>query len=229
MAQTLISGLTLGASKTGLAASLKATLLDETGATIAGQVDIATAFIEVGPAGTYSWYYAGFPDSPRCMAVIHTGAWAGTPTKLVSFAINGEEVGGLTAATVSQIQSGLSTLNAAGVRTAVGLASANLDTQLAAIASRLPLRPTKNAALANFEFFLTSSTDHVSGKTGATVTATRSIDGGAFAACANAVSEVSSGVYKISLAASDLNGDVVTFRFTASGADDRVLTVVTQT
>ncbi len=37
------------------------------------------------------------------------------------------------ATAVTAIQSGLSTLNAAGVRTAVGLASANLDTQLAAL------------------------------------------------------------------------------------------------
>jgi hypothetical protein len=35
---------------------------------------------------------------------------------------------------VTELQAGLSTLDAAGVRTAVGLASANLDTQLAAIA-----------------------------------------------------------------------------------------------
>lgn len=34
---------------------------------------------------------------------------------------------------ITEVQSGLSTLDAAGVRTAVGLASANLDTQLAAI------------------------------------------------------------------------------------------------
>lgn len=34
---------------------------------------------------------------------------------------------------VTEVQSGLSTLNAAGVRTAVGLASANLDTQISAI------------------------------------------------------------------------------------------------
>lgn len=40
----------------------------------------------------------------------------------------------LAADAVAEIQSGLSTLNAAGVRTAVGLASANLDTQLSAIA-----------------------------------------------------------------------------------------------
>lgn len=40
----------------------------------------------------------------------------------------------LAASAVTEIQSGLSTLDAAGVRTAVGLASANLDAQLAAIA-----------------------------------------------------------------------------------------------
>jgi hypothetical protein len=40
----------------------------------------------------------------------------------------------LDATAVTEIQSGLSTLNAAGVRTAIGLASANLDTQLGAIA-----------------------------------------------------------------------------------------------
>ncbi len=39
----------------------------------------------------------------------------------------------LAASAISEIQSGLSTLDAAGVRAAVGLASANLDTQLAAI------------------------------------------------------------------------------------------------
>jgi hypothetical protein len=40
---------------------------------------------------------------------------------------------GLAASAVSEIQSGLSTLNAAGVRSAVGLGSANLDTQLDAL------------------------------------------------------------------------------------------------
>lgn len=39
----------------------------------------------------------------------------------------------LAASAVTEIQSGLSTLDAAGVRTAVGLASANLDTQLSTI------------------------------------------------------------------------------------------------
>lgn len=86
----------------------------------------------------------------------------------------------------------------------------------------------KNTALAAFPFFLVSSTDHVTGKTGATVTATRRLDSGTFAACANAVTEVANGWYTIDLAATDLNGNTVALLFTAAGADPRALTIVTQ-
>jgi hypothetical protein len=52
--------------------------------------------------------------------------------------------------------------------------------------------------------------------------------GAAFAAGAlGAVSEVASGIYKLNIAAADLNGDVVTLRFTASGADDLLVTIKT--
>lgn len=53
-----------------------------------------------------------------------------TSAKVATDAIGAAQ---LAADAVTEIQSGLSTLNAAGVRTAVGLASANLDTQLSAI------------------------------------------------------------------------------------------------
>ena len=86
----------------------------------------------------------------------------------------------------------------------------------------------KNTALTNFMFLMTDVTDHVTPITGETVTATRSLDGAAFGACANAVAEVASGMYKIDLAAADLNGDVVTLRFTAAGSDDRLITIVTE-
>lgn len=85
----------------------------------------------------------------------------------------------------------------------------------------------KNTALAGFEFLLIQSADHISPITGATVTATRSIDGAAFGACSNAVAEVSNGIYKISLSAGDLNGDTVTLQFTAAGADARFITILT--
>lgn len=85
----------------------------------------------------------------------------------------------------------------------------------------------KNQALSNFSFLMIDSTDHFTPKTGLTITAERSIDGGAFASCANSASAVANGVYKIDLAASDLNGNVITFRFTGTGADPRLITIIT--
>ena len=96
------------------------------------------------------------------------------------------------------------------------------------IKADLPQKITKNVQLDNFEFVMIDSSDNVTPKTGLTITATRSIDGGAFAACTNAAAEVANGVYKITLADADTNGDVITYRFTAPGALDRLVTVVTQ-
>ena len=84
----------------------------------------------------------------------------------------------------------------------------------------------KNVALSNFEFVMLNAATNVP-QTGLTVAASRSIDGGAVASCANSVTEVSNGIYKIDLASSDLNGNVITLRFTATGAQDRLITVVT--
>lgn len=89
-------------------------------------------------------------------------------------------------------------------------------------------RVQKNTALSAFEFYMIDATDLHSPKTGLTVTAQRSIDGGAFGACTNAPAEVSAGVYKIDLSAADLNGNVVTLKFTATGAEATVITIVTQ-
>jgi hypothetical protein len=86
----------------------------------------------------------------------------------------------------------------------------------------------KNVALSNFPFPMYDSADHVTPKTGATVTAERSIDGAAFAAMANSVVEVGSGAYKINLAASDVNGNTIMMKFTAAGTDTLFISVVTQ-
>lgn len=86
---------------------------------------------------------------------------------------------------------------------------------------------TKNAALSNFTFLMISSVDHTTPATGLTVTAQRSLDGGAFASCANAVSEISNGMYKINLAATDMNANVVALRFSATGAEDRDIVITT--
>lgn len=91
----------------------------------------------------------------------------------------------------------------------------------------LPSVIKKNTALANFPFVMIDSSDDISPKTGLTVTATRSIDGAAFGSTTNSPTELSNGVYVIDLSASDLNGDTIILRFTATGANDRLITITT--
>ncbi|TXH47461.1 MAG: hypothetical protein E6Q97_27120 [Desulfurellales bacterium] len=88
-------------------------------------------------------------------------------------------------------------------------------------------RPVKNVGYDNFMFPMFDSSTK-SPKTGLSVTAERAIDGNPFSPCSNAVAELGSGVYRISLSASDMNGDKIMFRFTATGADDQLIEVFTQ-
>ena len=85
----------------------------------------------------------------------------------------------------------------------------------------------KNVAMANFKFLMTDSTNHAPA-TGLTVTVTRAIDGGAFAAgTLSAVTEVAFGIYRVDFGAGDLNGDNITFRATAAASDDLLITIET--
>jgi hypothetical protein len=154
-----------------------------------------------------------------------------TATAIATDAIGAAE---LAASAVSEIQAGLSSLDAAGIRAALGMASANLDTQLSTIDSVVDAIKVTTDALPNdiaeatikknvaFDNFMFKMFD-VDGDpaTGKTVTATRAIDGGAFAACTNSVAEMSDGYYSIDLSAADLNGDSIALKFTASGCKDR--------
>lgn len=83
----------------------------------------------------------------------------------------------------------------------------------------------RNTALNNFAFIMLNTAG--SPQTGLTVTATRSIDGAAFGACANAVVEVANGWYQINLAAADLNGTNIALRFTAASAKDTDILLLT--
>jgi len=123
--------------------------------------------------------------------------------------------------------------SAASIRSEIDSNSTKLD---AAVSTRLASsgvsaalnKIRKNAALNNYMFKMVDAVDLVTPKTGLTVTPTRSIDGGAFSACANSVSEVSNGWYKINLAAADTNGDVIVPRMTAAGAAPHEAVLFTQ-
>lgn len=104
-----------------------------------------------------------------------------------------------------------------------------LLTSAAGYVTATGLRIEKNTAYSNFTFAMFDATDPKTPLAGLTVTAQRSIDGGAFASCANSVSAISGGAYKINLANTDLNGDNVILQFTATGAVTRFISIATQT
>jgi hypothetical protein len=89
----------------------------------------------------------------------------------------------------------------------------------------------KNRAFSNFMFWLEDSSNPGLGKTGLTFnsgSAQVAIDGGAFANLTNTPTEVSDGWYKINLAAGDVNGSCIAFKFVVTGARERHMSVVTQ-
>ena len=82
------------------------------------------------------------------------------------------------------------------------------------------MRLLKQSTGRNVMIFMTDSADHVSGKTGLTLTITASKDGAAFASISPTVTERSNGWYSAALTSShtDTLGDLV-LHVTATGAD----------
>jgi hypothetical protein len=85
----------------------------------------------------------------------------------------------------------------------------------------------QNQAFNGFPFVMTSATTHAP-QPGLTVTAQRSLGGAGFGVCTNAPTELTNGIYVINLSAADLNANVVMLRFTATGADDINVQLITQ-
>jgi len=83
------------------------------------------------------------------------------------------------------------------------LDQANLPADVDALKADLPNRPTKGVIF-TLVFMMVDSSDHVTPKTGLTVTATISKDGAAFAAATNSVSEISGGWYKVTWTATEI-------------------------
>jgi hypothetical protein len=103
--------------------------------------------------------------------------------------------------------------------TGVGIAGFTTDPAIA-----ITVTPKKNTAITAFPFVMYNSSGTPTPSL--TVTCTVSLDGGAFGACANAVSGIGSGAYKINLATTDTNGDTVILKFTATGARPTIIPIV---
>ncbi len=88
--------------------------------------------------------------------------------------------------------------------------------------------PKINTALNDIEFLMVDDTDHVTPKTGISpIGVTRSIDGGAFGAGTGTAAEVANGIYQYDASMADMNGALITFRFTGTDADDTFLSIST--
>ena len=93
--------------------------------------------------------------------------------------------------------------------------------------------PQKNTAFSDITFLWTDSSGvAVTGATGTSVT--RSIDGAAFGAATGTLAEISSGAYQFDATAADMNGDMIMFRFVATGGTpgapaDKFITIKTGT
>lgn len=82
------------------------------------------------------------------------------------------------------------------------------------------LQVKQSSAVAHFMFLMVDSSDHVTGKTGLTPTVTISKNAAAFASPSGAVTEVSSGWYKLAANATDSNTlGVLALHATGTGAD----------
>jgi hypothetical protein len=108
---------------------------------------------------------------------------------------------------------------------------ANATTNTASIITQINgIKVAKNTAISNFPFFMVLASDEVTGATGLSVTAERSIDGGSFAAATNTgtISEIGNGWYSIDISAADMNGDTIAFKFAAETALTTGMTFITQ-
>ena len=114
---------------------------------------------------------------------------------------------------------------------------ATVDGVMGGIAYAFTVRPVdvsitssvkQGQALANFEFLMTDALTHAP-KPAIVPTATRSIDGGAFAAgTLGAVVEVANGIYRVDFAAADLAGKVIVLQATEATCDTTFERLVTQ-
>lgn len=91
------------------------------------------------------------------------------------------------------------------------------------------MRKAKKDTTKNVMVFMTDSTDHITGKTGLTLTVNLSKDGGAFGAITPTVTERGSGWYNLALTTTHLNtlGDAV-INISASGADPTDLLILVE-
>lgn len=112
----------------------------------------------------------------------------------------------------------------------VGIDWANIGsptTSVALTGTTISISAVKKNTAFTLLFMITDSTNHAPKTSAASIVATRSLDGAAFGACANSVTEISSGWYSLVLAAADLNANCIALRVTSTSNDDVAERIIT--
>ena len=91
----------------------------------------------------------------------------------------------------------------------------------------LPSQYKKGVAYSNFSTFIVLSSDSKTPGVGLTVTGQIQKDGGSFAALTNSITEIALGFYRVDLTAAEMTADTINLVFSATGADDRSMTIST--
>ena len=202
-----------------------AAVLVDTGTTLQGEVDAIQAAVITNAAGAD--VAADIIALKAVADAIPTTAMRGTDSAALASVCTEARLAELDAANLPADVDGLTAAvitNAAGTDVAADIIAikAVID-NLRAGAIR------KNVAFSDFEFVMVLAADHVTPATGKTVTAERSIDGGAFASVGGTIAEVSNGIYQFDAAQADTNGAMITWRFSETDCDDFFFTFRTVT
>jgi hypothetical protein len=91
----------------------------------------------------------------------------------------------------------------------------------------LPSQYKKGVAYSNFSTFIVLSSDSKTPGVGLTVTGQIQKDGGSFAALTNSITGIALGFYRVDLTAAEMTADTINLVFSATGADDRSMTIST--
>ena len=189
--------------------------MDETGtSTVLSGIDTNVATIAIDVAGLNGEAMRGTDSAALAATALSDVTW--TDAKAVHLDANISSRNATTPPTVGAIRTEME-----GVGTKLTAVKDKTD--------NLPSGMAKNVAVPKFDFLMVLSSNHVTGATGKTVTGTISKDGGAFAAIANTITEVSGGVYTIAdgFTQTEMNVDVATLMFAADDCDTRVITIIT--
>ncbi len=112
--------------------------------------------------------------------------------------------------------------------TVAGVAQASTVIGVAQASSIAAIGPAKNVALSDFSFFMVKSTDHITPLTSVSPVGFIKKGSGSYASLTNAVAEVSSyGQFVVDFTQTEMNADILSFVFTAAGADQVGIVMIT--